>query len=176
MPMKLNVGLSQKIGLPDYGSLGVSCAVEVEMEGLVPQDDPEAFRRYVRNAYAACAQAVNEELARHRVEGSTPAAKKPTQSAPPEANHAPSQKALPNGNGNGSQPHPASEKQVEYIHQLARQISGLGVRRLDALATKMFGRAMANLTSFDASGLIDCLKAIKAGEITLASALGGATP
>jgi hypothetical protein len=33
MPMKLNVGLCRKVGQPDYGSLGASCNVEVELSG-----------------------------------------------------------------------------------------------------------------------------------------------
>ena len=65
MPLTLNVGLSKKIGLADYGSLGASCNVAVELpHNLIA--DPEAFRRQVQAAYVACAQAVNDELARHR--------------------------------------------------------------------------------------------------------------
>ena len=63
MPLKLNVGLSKKIGLPDYGSLGASCHV-VELDGTLLQQDLDTFQRHVRNAYVACAQAVNE-LGRH---------------------------------------------------------------------------------------------------------------
>ena len=53
MPMKLNVGVSRKVGLPDYGSVGASCNLELELEsGLIERDldafhtpDPQCLRR-----------------------------------------------------------------------------------------------------------------------------------
>jgi len=75
---------------------------------------------------------------------------------------------------NGSPNHGASSRQIEYLNQLARQIDGLGVRRLESLAQRICGKPLANLSSFDASSLIDTLKAIKAGKLDVDGALQGA--
>ena len=64
MPLTLNVGLSKKIGQPDYGSLGASCNVAVELDANLLTSDPEKFHTHVRNAFNACRQAVNDELRR----------------------------------------------------------------------------------------------------------------
>ena len=69
MPITLNIGLSKKVGLPDYGSLGASCNVQVELDSTLLHSDLETFHRHVKNAYVACSQAVNDELVRHQRSG-----------------------------------------------------------------------------------------------------------
>lgn len=191
MPMKLNVGLSKKLGQPDFGSLGASCNVEVELDGSLLRSDLEAFHTHVRNAFTACRQAVHDELARHQAQpinngtavsaGNIPSTSQTNGNGVQNGNGSHGSTNGngtnvngANGNGNGS--YRASSKQMEYLQQLARQIKGLGVRRLDTLAQNMFRKPVAGLTSLDASGLIDTLKAIKSGEINLDNALSGATP
>ena len=164
MPLKFNVGLSRKLGLPEYGSLGASCHVEIELDGSLIQNDLDGFHRHVKNAFTACRQSVSDELARHQAgEAEVPV---PTPAA-----------SSTNGNGhrNGTNGGGASKKQLDYASQLAGQIQGLGVRRLEALASKMFGKSIAGLSGLDASALIDTLKAIKAGQLDLNAALDGAS-
>jgi hypothetical protein len=63
MPMRLNVGVSKKLGLPAYSSVGASCNLDLEIEnGLLR--DPAGFRDQVRDAFDAAQQAVDDELAR----------------------------------------------------------------------------------------------------------------
>ena len=64
MPLKLNVGVSRKVGLPDYGSVGASCNVEVEVDFSLIDRDLDAFHARVRDVYVAAHQAVHDELAR----------------------------------------------------------------------------------------------------------------
>jgi hypothetical protein len=132
MPHKLNVGLSKKIGQPDYRSLGASCNVEVELDGSLLQTDLDGFHDRVSRAFAACRQAVSDELARHQS-----AKTNGTGNGRPPTN---GNGARTNGNGNrhspaksGASSHRASAKQTEYIQQLAGQIRGLGMRKLDQL-------------------------------------------
>ena len=57
MPLTLNVNVSKKIGQPDYGSLGASCRVEVELDAGLITGDLDLFQQRVRQAYAACFEA-----------------------------------------------------------------------------------------------------------------------
>jgi hypothetical protein len=155
------------VGLPDYGSLGASCQVEFELDSSLLQRDLDSFQRHVRDAYVACSQAVNDELARQRASGLENVQTPMKQSATPHADAS-------SGNGNGNGNHNASQKQLDYVQQLARQIRGLGVRKLEELAHRMFNKPLAAASSLEASSLIDTLKAIKAGQLSLDDVLDGA--
>ena len=163
MPLTLNVGLSRKLGLPDYGSLGASCNVSVELDGSLVFDDLDRFHERVRQAYVACSQAVCDELARHQEEAGVVNGDGSEPLPSPSNGNAP----LKNG-------HRASEKQLAYVNQLAGQIRGLGARRLETLTKNLYSNPLPELTSLEASGLIDTLKAIKEGRISLDVALNGA--
>ena len=165
--LKLNVGLSKKLGLPDYGSLGASCHVEIELDQSLIAGDPDGFQERVRRTFAVCSAAVDDELDHHRGHGGSEPLDASAQRSVPTINRG-------NGgrrNGNG---HRASQKQIGYAEQLAGEIRGLGIQRLQTLASKMYGTPLAGLSSLDASGLIDVLKDMKAGKIQLGDALNGA--
>lgn len=183
MPLKLNLGLTKKVGQPNYGSLGASCHVEVELDAGLLQDDLERFHRHVRYAYAACRQAVEEELTqRQNLEMEEDA--RSDRPFPPT----PSGATAGNGHGkNGHSNHgratkvpapchqPASPRQLDYARQLAEQVIGLGIRRLDPLSQEMFGVPLAGTSNVQASSLIDTLKAMKAGEFAREDAGKGAS-
>src|SRR5689334_16159378 len=63
MPMKLSVGVSRKLGLPGYSSVGATCSLEIELDSTILRGDPKRFQDEIRTAYAVCERAVVEELA-----------------------------------------------------------------------------------------------------------------
>ncbi len=163
MALKVSTGISKKLGLPDYCSVGASCHVEFELEASMLQNDLEAFQAKVRDAYIACCQAVSDELARHN---ELPSSNGKELAA---AQTRKDETASPNGNGR-----PITDKQLKFISQLVGRISALRNGHLDKLTQRMFGKDVASLTSLEASGLIDTLKAIKDGSIDVGIALKGA--
>ena len=182
MPLKLNVGVSKKIGLPDYGSLGASCNVECELDSGLLQNDLEAFQRCAHNAYVACAQAVNDELARHkpnrpaRGNGRGGSRHRPSRgegSSGQGNGHggAVDDSVNPKGNANGAAGQRASESQHRYVSRLAQGIDGLCGQGLETLVGRMFGKPLTDLSSLDASRLIDDLRAHREGRLSLVAVL-----
>jgi hypothetical protein len=164
MPLTLNVGFNRKVGEANYGSRGASVNLEIEVEsGLVRE--PDKLRAKVDYLFGLAKKSVDAQLA---VNGQT----EPTRDAStPNHNGNGHVTVGTNGNGHVNGNHRASEKQMNFVNQLARSIRGLGVRRLESLTGKMFGKPLADLSSLDASSLIDTLKAIKDGTVSLDAAL-----
>jgi len=127
MPMKLNVGVSRKVGLPDYGSVGASCNLEMELDAGLLEKDLDGFHARVRGAYVAAHQAVHDELARLQMPSNTGAGSPAPARAGTSTSNGPTRV-----NGNGAvaarthsdrtrAPRPATAKQVKAIQAIARR-------------------------------------------------------
>ena len=139
--IKLNCGVSRKVGEPNYSSRGASVNVELELESSAAQDAHVLHDR-IRHLFAVARDAVAEELGLSMQAG-----------APP-AGHA----VAPNGNGGSARP--ASEAQVRAINAICSRL-GLDPH---AEAHRRLGRGIQDLTLPEASSLIDALKALQDGQ------------
>jgi hypothetical protein len=59
--MKLNVGLSRKVGEPNYGSRGASMNLELELDNSLVEQ-PKRLRDRIRQLYQLAKASVDEEL------------------------------------------------------------------------------------------------------------------
>ena len=115
MALKLNVGVSKKVGLPEYSSVGASCNVEIELDPSLLEHDLAAFHDRARAAYKACHQAVEEDLARSHAT---------TRQTAHDRNGKPGTNGKhpsPAGNSNGRDRLPATASQVRAIRAIARK-------------------------------------------------------
>ena len=138
MPLQLNVGFSEKKGQPDFGSIGASVNLQLELEGSLV-NDPSRLRDSIRRLFGEARDAVEEELGR---DGTN--------------RHCENTSAR-NGSqrpANGHPPRPATAAQVKAIHAISRR------QRIDlpTLLGERFGCSQPDELSLqDASALIDDL-------------------
>lgn len=154
--LKLIVGVSRKIGLPGYSSVGASCQIEVELTAGLLDDDPHGFRDQVRRAYAAARQAVDDDLACFEAAaGTTPSRRITEVSSFTEAS-----KSL---SGTTRQTREATARQLQTLAALAkdRQIG------IDKLARSLGADHTEDLSVAQASALISRLRATPANRGSL---------
>jgi len=63
MGLKLTVGFQRKVGLPEYGSKGATCQVEIEIDPSLIERNPSGFQGKVAETFQACQRAVEHQLA-----------------------------------------------------------------------------------------------------------------
>ncbi|MFH5804356.1 hypothetical protein [Alienimonas sp. DA493] len=148
--LKLNVGLSRKVGQPDYGSKGAMVNVEVELTADLLKDH-ERLRRQVRGIFGVIRETVDGELgvATGRNGGGRLAG--PPSTGGPAANGS-------SGNGhasNGRGSLPCTEKQVRALHAFSRKA---GVELTEELRRRFGLTTAEELSRRQASEAIDGLK------------------
>src|SRR5208283_5343171 len=144
MPLKLTAGVSKKLGLPGYSSVGAVCHVEMELDSGLIEEAPEAFLAQVRQIYTQCAESVDEELARHQAPRN-PA--RPAPEIPAEGCAAANGHGSANGQAgtNGSARSRPSARQMEYAQTLASQI-GMDAEKLEGLCQRLFTKPVGEIS------------------------------
>lgn len=150
MAVKLSVGLQKKVGLPDYGSFGASCNVEFEIDRSLIDQDLDGFHQKVAGAFAACRQAVNDQLAQQQAKPHPENGAKNGSARQNEYVHS-------NGNGQGTrqQPGTATQSQIRAIFAIARRHR---VNPAIVVRERFNVNRPEDLSIREASSLIDDLK------------------
>ena len=152
---KISLNVNKKLGLPEFGSCGASCAIDFEIDSATLTDRPDEFTRRVQAAYRLCRESVEAELAEHRPNGTAKQDNRPT--PPPSTEY---RNSSPPERSNENR-FPVSDKQLKFISQLTKAVKGLNARKLDEYCQVTYGNTCNNLSSKDASKLIDDLKQAK---------------
>jgi hypothetical protein len=154
--LKLQAGVSKKVGLPGFSSASASCTIEAELDSSLLQDH-EGFQVVVRRAYQSCEQAVQDQIARLTSDD-------PEDTQPQEVVEVRTRPAITGASvnripaahfANQPSPRPATASQVKAIRAIAarRKIDLVGLLR------ERFGLTTADeLGIRQASALIDELK------------------
>ena len=155
--LKLNAGVSKKVGLPGFSSASASCTIEAELDSSLLQDH-EGFQVVVARAYQSCEKAVQDQIARLTSEPQSDT------SQPHEVIEVLTSPAISGASVNRfpaaqfstqPSPRPATASQVKAIRAIAarRKIDLVGLLR------EKFGLTTADeLGIRQASNLIDELK------------------
>ena len=159
MPLKLNVGLSRKVGEANYGSRGASVNLELELDSSIVSE-PGRLQERIRKMFVLAKQSIDEEL--HHSAGAALATKNGNGHAASDS-HQPATASRNGSNGNGhsrgyqrgSTTPVATASQVRALHAIANR-QGLN---LEAVIRDRFNVERADSLSIsEASELIDELK------------------
>jgi len=152
--MKLNAGVSKKVSDNNYGSVGASVHLEVELESALIQE-PERLHERIRQVFRLAQQAVNEELNKAEAQSGSPQGTQPSGG-----------NGRDNGNGHGhAAPHRSNGRRATASQ--ARALRAIADRQGHDLAAELRNRfgveRPEDLSISEASQCIDDLKAATNG-------------
>ncbi len=144
MSSKITVGLNRKVGQPNYGSLGASCHIDLEVDTQSVLSGGQEMIDRIRRSFELCNAEVERELTRQS---------QPTAAAAQQHHQAPPA-AKPEAPASSSSPRPATPAQLRAIHAIAAK----GKLKLADHLTDFGVAAPDGLDLRQASQLIDRLK------------------
>jgi hypothetical protein len=130
MPLRLNVGVSKKLGLPEYSSIGASCSLEIEVDPMLIHHDLDGLHEQIRGAFVAAHQAVNDELSRLQAQVTPPA----TLHALPSPVHGHRDGPGSPANGTRSRPDGAAPRSNRAGHRHPKSATANQVRAIVTIA------------------------------------------
>ena len=150
--LKLNAGLSRKVGQPDYGSKGAMVNVEVELSAELLKD-PEKLRRQIRGCFGVIREAIDAELGVNDQDGHDPQEERWRPVNDPRGGNGSPSRSGSSGNvsiANGRGSLPCTEKQVRALHafsrragvELAAELRRLGVTTAEELSRRQASEAI----------------------------------
>lgn len=150
MASKLTVGLSRKLGQPNYGSLGASCHVDIEVDTSVLLNGGEDLAIRVRQAFGICRSEVEKELAKQSGQPASTQSTASHRSLADGSSDRPSMSSKSDRAVRG-----VTDAQLRAIHAIAKKAN---VRLASQLEDDFGVKTPARLTIRQASELIETLK------------------
>ena len=142
--LKAQVSYSKKVPVPDseYSSQGYSLTLETE----ITETEAMAIQARLHSTFELVKHSVEQELANGKTSNGKPVAH-PAEPFPG-----------PMGNGNNGSAEKASNRQVKYITDLARE-QGLSISELTAQCQQLYGaKNIYDLSKKQASALVESLR------------------
>ncbi|TWT56537.1 hypothetical protein [Allorhodopirellula solitaria] len=147
MTTRLSVGVTRKVGQPNYGSACATCQLEIEIDSTLMNDHADTLTERIRRTFAICRREVDTELSQH-------AASQPSE---PRKVNGPTNGTVIHSNARPStnRVRPATDAQIRAIHAIA---SKANVRLASELDAEFGVGSPQSLTLQQASELIEKLK------------------
>lgn len=147
MTTRLNVGVTRKVGQPNFGSTCATCQLEVEIDNTLMMGDADTLTERIRRTFDICRREVEHELSQQSV--------MPVKSPETVNGHAVVRNGSAPSKPASSRSRPATDAQIRAIHAIASKANVRLASELDA----EFGVASPqSLTLQQASKLIEQLK------------------